>query len=76
MLFTRDNFTSPRKKAGKKHVSPTIPVFPRGRLSSPREEVTEKKNPMRCIIPPMVSLGQRWHVVQHKKFPQRLSKTY
>ena len=30
---------------------------------------------MRCIIPPMVSPGQRWQVVQHKKFPQRLSKT-
>ena len=23
----------------------------------------------------MVSPGQRWHVVHHKKFPQRLSKT-
>ena len=30
---------------------------------------------MRCIIPPRVSLSQRWHVVQHKKFPQRLSRT-
>ena len=30
---------------------------------------------MRCIIPPMVSSGQRWHVAQHKKFPQRLSRT-
>ena len=30
---------------------------------------------MRCIIRPRVSPGQRWHVVQHKKFPQMLSKT-
>ena len=33
------------------------------------------ERPMRCIIPPRVSPGQRWHVVQHKKFPQRLSRT-
>ena len=30
---------------------------------------------VRCIIPPRVSPGQRWHVVQHKKFLQRLSRT-
>ena len=30
---------------------------------------------VRCIIPPRVSLGKRWHVVQHKKFPQKFSKT-
>ena len=33
------------------------------------------ERPMRCIIPPRVSPGQRWHVVQYKKFPQMLSKT-
>ena len=31
---------------------------------------------MRCIIPPMFSPGQRWHVVQHKNFSQRLSRTH
>ena len=30
---------------------------------------------MRCIIPHVVSPSQRWHVVQHKNFSQRLSKT-
>ena len=30
---------------------------------------------MRCIIPPRVSPSQRWHVVQHKKVPQSLSRT-
>ena len=30
---------------------------------------------MRCIIPLVVSPSQRWHVVQHKRFPQRLSRT-
>ena len=30
---------------------------------------------MRTIIPPMVSPGQRWHVVQHKKFHQKLFRT-
>ena len=70
-----DNFTSPRNLAEERHVSPTRPIFLRGRPSFPREEVVEKEKPMRCIIPPMVSPGQRWHVVQHKKFPQRLSRT-
>ena len=57
-----DNFTSPRNLTRERHVSSSIHVFLRGRPSSPREEV-EKENPMRCIIPPMVSQGQRWHVV-------------
>ena len=69
-----ENFTSPRK-VGERHVSPAIPVFLGGRPSSPRKEVTEKENHVRCIIPLMVSPSQRWHVVEHKKFPQRLSKT-
>ena len=62
-----DNFISPRNLAGERHVSPTKPVFLRGRPNSPREEVAEKEKPVKCIIPPMVSPGQRWHVVQHKK---------
>ena len=32
------------------------------------------ERPMRCIIPPRVSPGQRWHVVQHKKFPKGFSE--
>ena len=70
-----DNFTFPTNLARERHVSPAIPVFLRGRHNFPREEVVEKEKPVRCIIPPMVSSGQRWHVVQYKKFPQRLSKT-
>ena len=58
-----DNFTSPRNLAGERHVSPTRPVFLRGRPNSPREEVVEKEKLVRCIIPPVVSPGQRWHVV-------------
>ena len=69
------NFTSPRKKAGERHISPAIPVFLGGRPSSPRKEVTEIEKHVRCIIPFMVFPSQRWHVVEHKKFPQRLSKT-
>ena len=70
-----DNFTSRRKKARKRHVSPTRLVFLEGGPNSPREEVVEKEKPMRCIVPLMVSPSQRWHVVQHKKFLQRLSMT-
>ena len=71
-----DNFTSLRNLTGERHVSPTIPVFLRGKPSSPREEVVEKAKHVRFIIPHVVSPGQRWHVVHHKKFPQRLSKTH
>ena len=70
-----DNFTHPRDLALERLVSPTRPIFLRGRFSSPREEVAEKENPIRCIIPPVVSPYQRWHVVQHKKISQRLSVT-
>ena len=59
MKFTRDNFTSPRNLAGERHVSLTILVFIKGRPNSPRDKVAKKENPVRCIIPPMVSLGQR-----------------
>ena len=52
-----NNFSSPRNMAGERHVSPAIPVFLKGRPSSPREEVAEKEKPMRRIIPPVVSPG-------------------
>ena len=70
-----DNFTSPRNLVGERQVSPARLVFLKGRPSSLSEEVVEKEKPVRCIIPHVVSLGQRWHVVQHKKFPYRLFKT-
>ena len=40
-----------------------------------KKKVAEMERPVRSIIPLKVSLCQRWHVVQHKKFPQRMSKT-
>ena len=46
-----------------RHVSLAIPIFVRGRPSSPRDEVAEKEKHVRCIIPPVVSPSQRWHVV-------------
>ena len=58
---------------------PSSPRFkmmsPRDKFTSPRERVAKMDRHVRCIIPPRVFLGQRWHVVQHIKFPQRLSKT-
>ena len=62
-----NNFSSLRNLAGERHVSLAIPFFLIGRPSSPREEVVEKEKHVRCIIPLVVSLGQRWHMVQHKK---------
>ena len=58
-----NNFTSPRNLARERHLSPTIPIFLRGRPSSPMVDVVEKENPVRCIIPLVVSPSQRWHVV-------------
>ena len=52
-----NNFTSPRILVEERNVSPTIPVFPRGRPSSPREEIAEKEKSVRCIIPLVVSPG-------------------
>ena len=60
---------------------------PRDKLSSPKdmvenktvfskERVVEMERSVKCVIPPRVSLGQRWHMVQHKKFPQGLSRTH
>ena len=54
-----DNFTSLRNLARERHVSPARPFFLRGRPISPRVEVVEKEKPMRCMIMPVVSLGQR-----------------
>ena len=34
-----------------------------------------RKIPPRFVVPPPVSPRQKWHVVQHKKFPQKLTKT-
>ena len=70
-----NNFTSPRNLVEERHVSPAKPVFVRGRPSSPRKEVAKKVKPVMCIISLVVSPSQMWHVVQHKKFPERLSKT-
>ena len=58
-----DNFTSPRNLVGERQVSLARLVFLRGRPSSLSEEVVEKEKLVRCIIPHVVSLGQRWHVV-------------
>ena len=55
-----------RKKVGERHVSLARLVFLGGRPSSPRKEVVEKEKPIRCIVPPVVSLSYRWHVVQHQ----------
>ena len=54
----RDKFTSPKDMVGNK------PSFS-------RERVADIERPMRYIIPPRVSPGQRWHVVKkNKKIPK------
>ena len=51
MIFPRYKFPSPKDMVGNK-------------LVFSREVVVEKERRVRCIIPPMVSPGQRWHMVQ------------
>ena len=34
-----------------------------------------RKIPSRFVVPPPVPPEQKWHVVQHKKFPQNLTIT-
>ena len=36
---------------------------------------SRKKIPLRFVIPPPILPGQEWHVVQHKKFLQKLTRT-
>ena len=38
-------------------------------------DTLERKIPQRFIVPPTISPVQEWHVVQHKKFPQKLTRT-
>ena len=46
-------------------------IFPKGKGSN----TTRRKIPPRFVVPPPVPPEQKWHVVQHKKFPQKLTKT-
>ena len=62
MMSPRDKFTSSKDMVGNK------PNFS-------RERVAKMERHVRRIIPPRVSPGQRWHVVQNTKFPQRFSRT-
>ena len=54
-------------------------MFLQKRYASPRKKGTNnplrRKMIVRFIISPIVSLVQEWHVVQHTKFPQKLTKT-
>ena len=36
---------------------------------------SRRKIPLRFVIFPPILPGQKWHVVQHKNFPQKLTRT-
>ena len=59
MMSPMGKFTSSKDMVGNK-------------LVFSRERVVEMERSVRCIIPPRVSPGKRWHVIQHRKFPQRV----
>ena len=56
MISPRDKFASTKEMVG-------------NRLLFSRERVADMERPVRCIVSPSVSLSQRWHMIQHKKFP-------
>ena len=60
--FSKGNIGSPKER----HVSP------RG---SCMNDPAKRKMPPRFVISPLISLGIEWHLVKHKKFPQKLTKT-
>ena len=37
--------------------------------------ISRRKIPPRFVVPSPISPGQKWHVVQHKKSPQKLTIT-
>ena len=53
----------------------------KGRVSATREwkkgmnDPSRRKIPQIFIVPPIISPLQEWHVVRHKKFPQKLTRT-
>ena len=58
MISPKDKFTFPKDMVGKN-------------LVFSREKVAEMEKPVRCIIPPRVSPGKRWHVGYNtKNFPK------
>ena len=38
-------------------------------------KTSRKKTPLRFVVPPPVPLGKKCHVVQHKKFSQKFTRT-
>ena len=60
--FSNGNIGSPKER----HVSP------RGRSMN---DHAKRKMPPRFAISPLLSLGNECHLVKHKKFPQKLTKT-
>ena len=60
--FFKGNVVSPKER----HVSP------RGRSMN---DPAKRKMPPRFVISPLVSPGKEWHLMKHKKFPQKLTKT-
>ena len=53
-------------------------VFPKERHTFPEgkgRNTLRRKIPPRFVVPPSVPPKQKWHVVQHKKFPQKLNRS-
>ena len=61
------------KPSKEKNVSPNERhTFPEGKgMNNP----SRRKLPPRFVVPPLVPPGKKWHIEEHKKFPQKLTRT-
>ena len=73
------SFENSKHEAKNKKFSKEKNVSPKERHVSPRgrsmNDPTKRKMPPRFVISPPISLRKEWHVVQDKKFPQKLPRT-
>ena len=78
-MYLYHSFEDLKQEVKNKKFSKEKNVSPKERHVSPREkgknDPSRRKIPQRFIVPPTISPIKEWHVVQHKKFPQKLTRT-
>ena len=39
-------------------------------------DTSRRKTPLKFVVPPLVPPRKKWHVLQHKKFPQKITRIH
>ena len=72
-------FEDSKQEAKNKNFSKGNIFSPKERYFSPRgrsmNNLAKREMPPTFVISPTISPVQKWHVVQHKNFPQKLTRT-